>query len=109
MKDLTDQVPKILEHLADESGSFVIEMHDAYKALLFGMKNRQTLYEKMLSMDAPKKTHDLHSLASIADSYDSLIADLKRAVSMLLEYLRGQIPEQDADQDDEQTANDRFL
>jgi hypothetical protein len=101
MDDLTERVPKILEHLADESGNFVIEMHDAYSALLFGMQNRQTLYQKILSMEAPKETSDLQALASIADNYDSLIADLKRALNMLLEYLMRQMPRQKTDEGDE--------
>jgi len=85
---LADSVAELSTLLSTADGEFVVHCRDAYLALMVGLAQRQDIYRQLRRMDAPTDQHSINLPLHLADSYDALIAGLRRSDVALAEYFQ---------------------
>jgi hypothetical protein len=85
---LTPAVAQLTELLAAEHGNFMIQAQDAYKSLLFSLKERMVVYKEIEKLQRPKSPEDIACLRTLADKYDQMIDDVKRGEKAIGLFLK---------------------
>ena len=84
---LTPQVAQVTELLASCNGSFMLSALDAYKSLLFSLRERSDVYARVEALKRPSSPEGFAYLEAIAAEYDRMISDLNRAQEAIAKYL----------------------
>jgi len=80
-------IPELLIAIEEFSGDFIYKELNNYKRLYFGLKQRQELYNQLLSFKKPTSSAEIKQLHEFADNYDWLIKEMQEIQKVLADYL----------------------